>query len=245
LRAEALVRLLTIEDRHRSAQGKRLADGEVLARFSDSADREVVETWLGQRTTQVVEETKTDRSPPRTERRPVARHKHYSSDDFPDEDFDVFDELGAGGQGTVYRVFDRGLRINRAVKILKADPARGSTFVSDRRNREGKILARLREKGAGVLTVHRMGVTSDGERYLVMDYCKKKSLRDLIDELWDEEKGRASLSWQESATLVAQLARTLALVHAEGLYHLDIKPGNILIGNDGAPLPDRSSTSDS
>jgi serine/threonine protein kinase len=236
LRAEALVRLLTIEDRHRSAQGKRLADGEVLARFSDSADREVVEKWLGQRSTQVFEETKVDPRANQGKRRPETPEKTYSADDFPNEDFDVFDELGAGAQGTVYRVFDKGLRINRAVKILKANPGRGRTFVSDQRNREGKILARLRETGAGVLTVHRMGVTRDGERYLVMDYCKKGSLHDWIEDQWDDDHERASLSWQDQAKLVAQLARTLALVHAEGLYHLDIKPRNILIGNDGGPL---------
>ena len=94
LRAEALVRLLTIEDRHRWAQGKRLADGEVLARFPDDADRDVVEKWLGQRSTQVFEETKVDSRANRGKRRPEAQEKTYSADDFPNEDFDVFDELG-------------------------------------------------------------------------------------------------------------------------------------------------------
>jgi serine/threonine protein kinase len=236
LRAEALVRLLTIEDRHRAAQGKRLSNEHVRERFPDGADRDVIEEWLGQRSTQEFEETKSDRRDSRFNRRSATAEKTYSSEDFPNEDFDVFDTLGEGGQGTVYRVFDRKLGINLAVKILKADPGRGSTFVSDRQNREGKILARLRDKGARVLTVHRMGQTRDGERYLVMDYCKKGSLDQLIETRWDDEQNCPSLTWQECARLVAALARTLTLVHSEGLYHFDIKPGNILIGNDGGPL---------
>jgi hypothetical protein len=236
LRAEALRRLLAIEDECRAGRGKRLSNDEVLARFPDSADREVIEEWLGQRSTQEFDETKSDRRENRSKRRSATAEKHYSSEDFPNEDFDVFDRLGEGGQGTVYRVFDRKLGINLAVKILNADPGRGSTFVSDRQNREGKILARLRDKGAGVLTVHRMGQTRGGERYLVTDYCKKGSLDQLIEKRWDDEQNCPSLSWQECARLVAALARTLTLVHAEGLYHFDIKPGNILIGNDGGPL---------
>jgi serine/threonine protein kinase len=236
LRAEALRRLLAIEDECRAGRGKRLSNDEVLARFPDSADREVIEEWLGQRSTQEFDETKSDRRENRSKRRSATAEKHYSSEDFPNEDFDVFDSLGEGGQGTVYRVFDRKLGINLAVKILKADPGRGSTFVSDRQNREGKILARLRDKGARVLTVHRMGQTRDGERYLVMDYCKKGSLDQLIEKRWDDEQNCPSLTWQECARLVAALARTLTLVHSEGLYHFDIKPGNILIGNDGGPL---------
>jgi serine/threonine protein kinase len=236
-RAEALRRLLTIEDKHRVAtEGKRLSNDEVLVRFPNSPDREVVEAWLGQRTTQLFDETKVDRPTHREEQSNGTQAKRYSGQDFPGHDFDLFEELGAGGQGQVYRVFDKRCSTLRAVKIFEAIKGRSRTYGSDLQNREAQHLARLRERGAAVLTVHHAGETAAGARYLVMDYCKRGSLDGLIDDRWDEDLRRPVLTWQECADLVAKLARTLEVVHAEGLYHFDIKPANILIGNDGAPL---------
>ena len=231
LRAEALPRLLTIEDQHRVAtNGKRLSNDEVLARFPNSPDREIVEAWLGRRTTEVFAETKVERE----EQRSQKEGKRYSSEDFPG--LELLEKVGSGGQGQVYRVFDQRCRTLRALKIFEAAEGQGRTYGSDPLNREAEHLARLRDRGAAVLTVHHAGETERGVRYLVMDYCKHGSLEDWLENHWDEDRDRPTLKWQECADLVAKLARTLQVVHAEGLYHLDIKPQNILIGNDGQPL---------
>jgi serine/threonine protein kinase len=76
--------------------------------------------------------------------------------------------------------------------------------------------------------VHDVGKTESGDPFLVMDYLPGGSLKKVLQD-------RGPLPWREAVELVADLAHTLTEVHAQDMYHRDIKPDNILFDNRGLP----------
>jgi serine/threonine protein kinase len=127
--------------------------------------------------------------------------------------------LGRGGSASVYAAHDAQLDRDVAVKIWdRPDEAKA----------EGRLTARLRHPG--VVVVHDGDAEGD-TAYLVMERIAGLSL--------DVELGMGPLTVERTARIGAQLARTLSLVHADGIVHGDVKPGNILLGpDDHATLSD-------
>ncbi|HUR14924.1 MAG TPA: serine/threonine-protein kinase [Mycobacteriales bacterium] len=118
--------------------------------------------------------------------------------------------IGQGGCASVYAARDERLDQEVAVKAW-ADP--------DAVTEEGRLTAGLRHPG--VITVH--GAVTDGElAFLVMERVHGRSL---AQELRD-----GPLAPDRAVRLCAQLARTLACVHGDGVVHGDVKPANVLVG---------------
>lgn len=118
--------------------------------------------------------------------------------------------LGRGGCATVYAAKDTQLDRDVAVKVWHTP--------SDALG-ESRLTARMHHPG--VVVVHDSG--SDGHvSFLVMELVAGVSL--------DTELGFGPLSERRARDVVSQLARTLSLVHGDGVVHGDIKPGNVLLG---------------
>jgi serine/threonine-protein kinase len=137
-------------------------------------------------------------------------------------DYEVEREVGKGGMGRVYLVRHRATGARRALKVLGGVP---DLETLARFRREAEVLARL--GGAGVVPVHELGVER-GRLGLVMDWMSGGSLADRL-------VARGQLPWEEAASIVAKVARTLERCSALGLVHRDVKPANVLLDDQGEP----------
>jgi hypothetical protein len=127
--------------------------------------------------------------------------------------------LGEGGMGVVYEAHDRVLDRTVALKFLH-DELLGAELQA-RLTAEARAMARLNHPN--VVTVFDVGEL-DGRTYLAMELVRGRSMRAWLDERH---------GWQKTAAMFRDLARGLAAAHAAGIVHRDIKPGNILVGDDG------------
>lgn len=135
------------------------------------------------------------------------------------ERYRLEEHLGTGGMGDVWRATDLRLRETVALKRPKDGDVR----------REARIGAELSHPN--VIAVH--GTVTDGdEQWLVMEYLPARSLAEIIET-------DGPIGEQRAARIGAQLADALNAMHAKGMVHRDVKPGNVLVtGDDVAKLSD-------
>ncbi|GLZ42054.1 serine/threonine-protein kinase [Actinokineospora sp. NBRC 105648] len=135
--------------------------------------------------------------------------------------------IGSGAMGVVWQALDERLNRPVAVKKLLLPPGLPPDEADEavaRCMREGRIAARLHHPNAiAVFDV----VDEDGVPCLIMEYLPSDSLAIALNE-------RGPLEPTEVARIGAQVAAALAAAHAAGIVHRDIKPGNILLGDDGS-----------
>lgn len=144
--------------------------------------------------------------------------------------------IGRGGMGTVWRATDQ--QLNTVVALKRANigdiddigdntdaaGSAGGRKALRRLRREARIAAELTHPHVvRVLDV----VPDDWQWWLVMEYVPSRNLAEVIRE-------QGTLEPRRAARLGAQLADALATVHARGVQHRDVKPGNVLVTTDGA-----------
>ena len=132
--------------------------------------------------------------------------------------------LGQGGVGVVWRARDLQLDRDVAVKVLQSGVA-SDPVAADRFRREATTAASLSHPS--LVTIYDVGEDGDVV-YLVMELVDGPSTRDVLAAGGPLEPG-------EVAALGHRVAGALATVHARGLVHRDVKPGNVLLPIDGPP----------
>jgi serine/threonine protein kinase len=130
--------------------------------------------------------------------------------------------LGAGGMGTVYAGHDLRLDRDVAVKVLRDDLTRDPSL-RHRFEREARAAARVTHPHA--VAVYDTGEDAECDVFIVME---RLTGRTLGHEIADGRVDEARLRQVADAVLGA-----LGAAHAEGIVHRDVKPGNILLADDG------------
>ncbi|MFD5828080.1 serine/threonine-protein kinase [Lentzea sp. NPDC060358] len=133
------------------------------------------------------------------------------------------EQIGSGGGGVVWRATDE--RLGRPVALKRALSGDGDPQRLRQLEREARLLAQLNHRH--VVTIHDV-LDDSGECWLVMEYVPARSMAELD-----------VIAPRHAAKLGAQIADALATVHAKGILHRDIKPGNVLmISGDEVKLAD-------
>jgi hypothetical protein len=136
----------------------------------------------------------------------------------------VIDRLGGGGQGEVFRAIHPVLGRDVIVKWARLTV---SAEMRDKLHDEARILAQLDElNDPGLVKVHDADL-HENRPFVVMEHVPGRPL--------DEILKRERMPLERAVGLVADLAGTLARVHARGVIHRDVKPANVLIDSSGAP----------
>jgi serine/threonine protein kinase len=128
--------------------------------------------------------------------------------------------IGEGGMGAVYLAEERETGRPVALKVLLSEMAENEEF-RRRFERESQYASSLNHPN--IVRVHEFG-ESDGVAYMAMEYVPG---RDLTAEL-----AEGPLTPERTIEILEQVASALDAVHATGLFHRDVKPANVLVGED-------------
>ena len=136
--------------------------------------------------------------------------------------FQLTSRIAIGGMGEVWRAKDQILGRTVAIKVLKEEYTGDPGFLQ-RFRAEARHTALLNH--VGIANVFDYG-EEEGSAYLVMELVPGQPLSSIIEH-------EQVLSPDRTLSIMSQTARALAVAHAQGLVHRDIKPGNLLITPDG------------
>ncbi len=134
--------------------------------------------------------------------------------------YTVLDRLGVGGMGEVYLAEDGRLGRQVALKLLAAEFTTDESRVR-RFEKEARAASALNHPN--IVTIHDIGQAEAGH-FIVMEFVQGRTLQAV---------SREPLSLRSLAELGEQIAKALAVAHAAGIAHRDVKPANLMVRDDG------------
>jgi len=138
----------------------------------------------------------------------------------------ISEEIGRGGMGLVYKAVHPVIGREVAIKIISPLFSNSRGFVARFKN-EAIAMAKLVHEN--IIRIENMG-DQQGMYYLIMEYVVGRSLADI---LYEKEQVEQHVHWQEAVRYAEQILNALQHAHSQGLLHRDIKPGNIIITEQG------------
>ncbi|QDS90595.1 Serine/threonine-protein kinase PknB [Rosistilla ulvae] len=136
--------------------------------------------------------------------------------------YQISEMIERGGMGAIFSARDLQLSRKVAIKVLRADrsantPARQG-FVD-----EARIMSFLSHPG--VTPIYECGTCQDGRPYYVMKLIDGRTLADML--------ASQTFSTSHLVYIFADVCQTVAFAHSRGVMHLDLKPGNVMVGEFG------------
>jgi serine/threonine protein kinase/HEAT repeat protein len=134
------------------------------------------------------------------------------------ERYELIAPIAEGGLGTVFRARDRQLGREVAVKRIRMDKVDDLGTAMEMLIREAQQQSALQHPN--IVTVHDAGVDEEGG-FIVMELVKGETLEDIIM--------RGALTLEDFDSLVRQVLEGMSAAHEQGIIHLDLKPGNLMV----------------
>ena len=136
--------------------------------------------------------------------------------------YELHRRLATGGTADVFLARDQLLNRPVAVKVLSATLSEDEEFVR-RLRREAQVVASLNHQNI-------VGVFDQGEHegapFIVMEYVEGRSLADIL-------RADGPMPADRAADIAVDVAAALDAAHRQGMVHMDVKPGNVLITEEG------------
>jgi serine/threonine protein kinase/Tfp pilus assembly protein PilF len=136
--------------------------------------------------------------------------------------YQIIEELGEGGMGKVYKVFDKEVNAKVALKLIKPEIASDNKTIERFRN-ELKVARDIAHKN--VCRMYDLG-KEEGAYYITMEYVSGEDLKSFI-------RRSGIISVGKAITIANQICEGLFEAHRLGVVHRDLKPQNIMIDKEG------------
>ena len=136
--------------------------------------------------------------------------------------YQIIEELGHGGMGKVYKVFDTDIKEKIALKLLRPEIALDKDTV-ERFSNELKLARKISHRN--VCRMFDLG-KADGTTFITMEFVPGEDLKKFIRKSGQLGAGRA-------VSIAKQVCEGLAEAHHLGVVHRDLKPQNIMVDEDG------------
>ncbi len=135
--------------------------------------------------------------------------------------YKILEKIGAGGQGTVYRAIDSKLGRTVVIKVLPAELTTKESNLK-RFEREARLASALDHPN--ICTIFDLNEIN-GIHFIAMQFVEGRNVRQLVN-------GRP-LELESALSIAIQVADALAVAHASGIVHRDIKAGNVMVTSKG------------
>jgi serine/threonine-protein kinase len=135
--------------------------------------------------------------------------------------YKILEKIGAGGQGTVYRAVDSKLGRTVVIKVLPAELTTKEANLK-RFEREARLASALDHPN--ICTIFDLNEIN-GIHFIVMQFVEGRNVRQLVNG--------NPLALDSALSIAIQVADALAVAHATGIIHRDIKAGNVMVTSKG------------
>jgi tRNA A-37 threonylcarbamoyl transferase component Bud32 len=140
-----------------------------------------------------------------------------------DSRFEVGELLARGGFANVMKAYDRDQQQRCAVKVFRGE-VKDKAWIQRRFEQEVAALGRVRHPN--IISIYAHGRTPSGAPYLVMEFVEGRNLREVLES--------GALPPGRAARLLRQLAAALDAIHAQNIWHRDVKPENVIVRHEGS-----------
>jgi serine/threonine protein kinase/Flp pilus assembly protein TadD len=136
--------------------------------------------------------------------------------------YEIIEELGTGGMGKVYRVYDKKIEGEVALKLIKSEVAADKKTIERFRN-ELKLAREIAHRNV----CHMYDLNEDkGSYYITMEYVSGENLKSLIRRM-------GKIPTEKAISIIKQISEGLSEAHTLEVVHRDLKPSNIMVDKNG------------